>query len=192
VWDSLEQVWGMECAAGSFVKCVSACAACGTVWSRFGGVSVQQVALRCVCVCVCLCVCCVWNSLEQVWGMECAAGSFVVCVSVCDACGTVCSRFGVVSVQQVALWCVCVCVCLCECAACGTVWSRFEGVSVEQVALWCVCVCVCLCDCSACGTVLSRFGGVSVQQVVLWCVCVFVCVCVSVLRVGQFGTGLGE
>jgi nucleoside recognition membrane protein YjiH len=24
------------------------------------------------------CVCCVWNSLEQVWGSECAAGGFVV------------------------------------------------------------------------------------------------------------------
>ena len=28
------------------------CAACGTVWSGFGGVSVQQVTLWCVCVCV--------------------------------------------------------------------------------------------------------------------------------------------
>jgi len=29
------------------------CAACGTVWNGFGGVSVQQVALWCgVCVCV--------------------------------------------------------------------------------------------------------------------------------------------
>ena len=49
--------------------------------------------------------------------------------------------FGV-SVQQVALWCVC-----------GT----DGGVSVQQVALCCVC-----------GTV----GGVSVQQVGLCCMCV--------------------
>ena len=31
--------------------------ACRRVWSRFGGVSVQQVALGWVCVCVCVCVC---------------------------------------------------------------------------------------------------------------------------------------
>ena len=45
--------------------------------------------------------------------------------------------------------------------------------------------------CAACGTVWSGFGGVSVQEVALCCVCV----CVSalcVLRVGQFGAGLGE
>jgi len=47
-------------------------------------------------------------------------------------------RFGEVSVQKVALWCVCMFVC----AACGTVWSSFGGVSVQQVALWCLCVCV--------------------------------------------------
>ena len=43
------------------------------------------------CVCLCICVCCVWDSLEQIWGSECAAGGFVVCVCVCvcAACGTV-------------------------------------------------------------------------------------------------------
>ena len=55
------------------------------------GLSVQQVALWCVCVFVCVsvcvlrvcvCVCCVWDSLEQVWGMECAASGFVLCVCV--------------------------------------------------------------------------------------------------------------
>ena len=52
------------------------------------------------------------------------------------------------------------------CAACGTVWSGFGGVSVCVVCgVWCV-------------------GGV-------WCVCVCGCV-VCVLRVGQFGVGLGE
>jgi len=75
------------------------------------------VALCCACVYVW--VCCVWDSLEQVWGCECAAGGFVVCV--------------------------CVSVCESMCAACGTVWSRFGGVSMLQVALKCVCVCVCLC-----------------------------------------------
>jgi len=74
VWDSFEQVWGSECAAGGFVVCVCVClclcecAACGTVWNRFGGVSVQQLALWCVCVFVC--ECCVWDSLEQVWWSE--------------------------------------------------------------------------------------------------------------------------
>jgi len=48
--------------------CVFECAACGTVWSRFAGLSVQQVALWCVSVCVCECVCCVRDSLEQVLG----------------------------------------------------------------------------------------------------------------------------
>jgi hypothetical protein len=48
---------GRECAAGDFVVCVCVCfgivcAACGTVWSGFEGVSVQQVALWWVCVVV--------------------------------------------------------------------------------------------------------------------------------------------
>jgi len=69
-------------------------AVCGTVWSRFGGLSVQQVALWCVCVCDW--VCCVWDSLNQVWAIECATGCLVLCVCVigCAACGTVWSRFG--------------------------------------------------------------------------------------------------
>jgi len=80
VWNSLEQVWGIKCAAGGFLVCVCVfgCAVCVTVFSRFGGLSVQQVALCCVCVC------CVWDNLEQVWGIECAAGGFVVCVCVCE------------------------------------------------------------------------------------------------------------
>ena len=52
-----------------------------------------------------------------------------------------------VSVQQVALWWVCVGI---VCAECGTVWSGCGGVSVQQVALWWVCVCVggslCVCE----------------------------------------------
>jgi len=68
-------------------------------------VSVQKVALWCVCVFVC----CVRDSLEQVWGNECAAGSIVVCV--CVLCvgqfraglGIECAAGGFV---------VCVCVCL--------------------------------------------------------------------------------
>jgi len=55
VWDSLEQVCGIECAAGGFVVCVR----------------------------VCVCVCCVWDSLEQVSGSECETGGFVVCVGFC-------------------------------------------------------------------------------------------------------------
>ena len=48
VWDSLVWVWRSECAAGDFVVLVyrhCVCAVCGTVWSGFRGVSVQQVAL---------------------------------------------------------------------------------------------------------------------------------------------------
>ena len=80
VWDSLEKVWLSECAEVGVVVCVCVClcAACGTVWSRFGGMSVQQVALWCVCVCV-LCV----GQFRQVWAIECAAGGFVVCVCAC-------------------------------------------------------------------------------------------------------------
>ena len=45
-----------------------------------------------------------WDSLERVWGSECAAGGFVVCV-VCVCVGVcVCVCVGV---------CVCVCVCVC-------------------------------------------------------------------------------
>ena len=70
----------------------------------------------CVCVCVCVCVCCGWDSLEQVWVIDCAAGGFVMCV----------------------------CECVFVCAGCGTVWRRFEGVRVQHVALWCVGKCVCV------------------------------------------------
>jgi len=54
VWDSVEWVWGSECAAGGFV--VGVCRHC---------------------------VCWVWDSVERVWGSECAAGGFVVGVWVC-------------------------------------------------------------------------------------------------------------
>jgi len=68
--------------------CVFVCSALLTVWSRFGGESVQQVALFCVCVCIR----CVLEDLEEVWDSECAAGGFVLCVCcVCAACG----QFGV-------------------------------------------------------------------------------------------------
>jgi len=36
----------------------------------------------------------VWDSLEQVWGIECAAGGFGVCVSVC-LCVLRVGRYGV-------------------------------------------------------------------------------------------------
>jgi len=81
VWGSLEQVCGSEYAAGGFVLCECVIVAFGTVWSRFGGVSFQQVALGCVCVCLfdaCVCVCWEWDSLEQVRGSEGATGGFVV------------------------------------------------------------------------------------------------------------------
>ena len=48
------------------------------------------------------CVCCVWDSLERVWGSECAAGGFVVCVCVLCVCVSVC-------VVCVSVCCVCVC-----------------------------------------------------------------------------------
>ena len=63
MWESLDQVWVIECAAGGIVVWVCVCAAYGTFWSMFGGVSLQQVTLWYVCVCVCVCECCVWESL---------------------------------------------------------------------------------------------------------------------------------
>jgi len=127
-------------------------------------------------MCVCVCVF-VWDSLEQVWGSEVAAGCFEVFGCVFAACGSVlkhvwrceCTAGGVV-------------LCLCVCAARWTVWSRSGGVMVQQVALCCVFVSAC----AACGAVWSRFVGVSMQQVALC----FVSVCV--LRLGQVGAGLGQ
>jgi len=61
LWFCLEQVWRIECAEFCFVVCVCVClfvcvcvcvivcAACGTFWSMFVGVIVQQVALCCRC-----------------------------------------------------------------------------------------------------------------------------------------------
>jgi len=43
-----------------------------------------------------------------------------------------------VSVQQVALWCVCVCECC--------VWDRLEQVWLSEVAAGGFVVCVCVCD----------------------------------------------
>ena len=41
-------------------------------------------------------MCCVWDSLEQVWGSECAAGGFVlgVCVCVSALCVLHVGQFG--------------------------------------------------------------------------------------------------
>ena len=58
------------------------CAACGKVWSGFGGVSVRQVALWCVGGCVCGIVC-VWCVCLCV----CVCGVCVVCVCVCVCVG---------------------------------------------------------------------------------------------------------
>ena len=125
VWDSLEHVWGSEFAPGNFVVCVCVCvcvsAACGNVYSRFGGVSLQQEALCCVCVCEC--VCCVWDSLEQVCGIEYAAGGFVVCECVCVLrVGHFWPGFGErVCSRWLCAVCVCVCVYVYVCPACGRV-----------------------------------------------------------------------
>ena len=59
-------------------------------------------------------------------------------VVLCCECGTV----GGVSVQQVDLWCVCVCV------------GQLGGVSVQQVDLWCVCGTVWGNECAGGGFVL--------------------------------------
>ena len=61
----------------------------------------------CVFVCVCVCVCvsgyvsvyCLWDSLEQFWGSECASGGFVLCVCV----------FGFLSVCVFVFASFCVC-----------------------------------------------------------------------------------
>ena len=70
------------------------CAVCGTVCCGFGGVS----------------VCYVWGSLVWVWGSE-----SVLCV------GQIGVGLWGVSVQQVALWCVCVGGGLCACWHCVVV-----------------------------------------------------------------------
>ena len=60
VWDILVCVWGSECAAGGFVVFVyrhCVCALCRTVWCEFGGMSVQQVALRCLYIGIVCAVC---------------------------------------------------------------------------------------------------------------------------------------
>jgi len=149
VWDSLEQVWGSECAAGGFVVCVCVfvcecvcvcvcvcvlrprvCAACETVWSRFGGVRVQQVALCCGCVCVCVCVC---------------VCLFVCCVYVClhvRVCVCVCVLR---ASMYVCVCCVCVLhVCVCCMCVCVLRVGQF-GASLEEMVCsrWLCGVCVC-------------------------------------------------
>jgi len=49
---------------------------------QFGASLGDGVCSRELCE-VCECVCCVWDSLEQVWGSECATGGFEVCVCLC-------------------------------------------------------------------------------------------------------------
>ena len=71
--------------------CLCLCAACGTVWSRFGGVSVQQVALCCVCVCVCVCVSALSSCEYRELDVERAARGFLVCVCVCFLCFSIVS-----------------------------------------------------------------------------------------------------
>jgi len=91
-------------------QCRIVCAACGTVWSGLR----EEVCSRWLCgVCVCVLALCVLRVGQCAAGLgrECAAGGFVVCLCVgivCAACGTVWSGFVGGSVQQVALWCVCV------------------------------------------------------------------------------------
>ena len=74
--------------------CVCLYAAFGTIWSWFGGVSVQEVALCFVFVC------CVLNCLERVCVSECAAGGFVLCV-LCMVC--VCVGIIRMSVKEMKL-----------------------------------------------------------------------------------------
>jgi len=158
---------GSEIGDGVFVVCVCCVCVCfcgeGTVWNGFG----ELVWTWWLCgVFVCVCVWCVWGDiLERVWGSECAAGGFVICVwdSLERVCGIECGTGGFV---------LCVCVCFC---VCGTVWNVFGGVSVQQV--FCVCVCV--------WNSLERVWGCECAAGI--CVCVCLCVCV-----GQFGTCLGE
>jgi len=85
--------------------------------------SVQQVALLCVCVCLCECVCCVWDSLDQVWRIECAAGGFVVCVFVC---------------VLVCVCAACMCVCVRRVGQFGAVLG--DGVCSKWLCGLCVCV----------------------------------------------------
>jgi len=83
-------------------------------------------------------------------------------------------------VQQVALWCVCLCVF----AACRNVRSRFGELSLQDVALWCVCVCV-----LRVGHFGAGFGGcVCAAGVFVVCVCLIACFCVCVIVCAACGT----
>jgi len=101
------------------------CAACGRVWSGFGGVSVCVYGVRVVC--------CVWESLERVWESECVCACMwcvcVVWVWVCvlGLCVLRVGQFGVGFGGVSA--CVCACVC-------GCVW--FFGVCLCRVCMCCV------------------------------------------------------
>jgi len=86
-----------------------------------------------------------------------------VCVFVC-VCGTVWNVFGGVSVQQVALWCVCV-------------WDSLERVRGSECGPDGFVLYVCVC-----GESLERVLGYECGAGGF-----VVCVCL-----GQFGTGLGE
>ena len=67
----------------------------------------------CVCVCVCECMCCVCDILEQVCGIEYAAGGFVLCVCVCVLrVGHFWPGFGE---RVCSRWLCAVCVCVCVC-----------------------------------------------------------------------------
>ena len=132
-----------------------------------------------------------------------------MCVFVCVCPGDF-AGFGVMSVQQVDLWCLCVF---------GRVWSGFGGVSVQQVGFWCVleilwglgelvcsrwfcgvCVCMCVCVCGrvwgfwVCEFAAGSFVVLCVLEIlwilrelvwVRWVCCVCVCL-------GDFGAGLGS
>jgi len=80
---------------------------------------------------VCLCV---WDTLERVWGSDCRAGGFVVCVCMCGVCLCVWDKFERVWWSEFAagdLMCGYVSVCLVCVCVCGLF-----------VFVWFVCVCV--------------------------------------------------
>ena len=80
--------------------------------------------------------------------------------------------YGVVSVQQVALWCVCVCVCVCVLRM-----GQFgAGLGEWVCSRWLCGVCVCVCVLRV-GQFRAGLQGVCVQQVALWRVCVSIVCC---------------
>jgi len=77
------------------------------------------------------------KSLEMVWGCECAAGDFVLCVCVCCVWEILEQNWGIGCVAGVIGVCVCVCFCLMlVCVFVCSVWDSLEQFWVSEGILF--------------------------------------------------------